>query len=67
MNVVRNQLVLLGGAANDQTLNDVRMFDLATDMWMVPTVSGTPPPALVGHSATLIGTELFVFGGRCAT
>ena len=56
----------MGGAANDQTLNDVRMFDLATDMWVVPTVSGSPPPALVGHSATLIGSELFVFGGRCA-
>ena len=32
-------------------------------MWTVPTVSGTPPPALVGHSSTLIGSELFVFGG----
>lgn len=30
---------------------------------MVPTVSGTPPLALVGHSATLVGTELFIFGG----
>ena len=30
-------------------------------MWTVPR--GTPPPALVGHSATLVGNELFVFGG----
>jgi hypothetical protein len=26
-------------------------------------VGGTPPLALCGHSATLVGTELFVFGG----
>ena len=28
-----------------------------------PQVGGTPPLALCGHSATLVGTELFVFGG----
>lgn len=26
-------------------------------------MSGTPPTALVGHSSTLVGIELFVFGG----
>ena len=44
-------------------LFQVRILDLDEGVWMVPTVSGTPPAALVGHTATLIGTELFVFGG----
>ena len=63
---VGSKLFLLGGAAHEKPLNDVRVLDVEGEgagMWTVPTVSGTPPPALVGHSATLIGTELFVFGG----
>ena len=63
LSTVNNKIVLLGGAAQERALNDVRIFELESAMWQVPTVSGTPPPALVGHSATLVGTELFVFGG----
>ena len=60
MTTVGTKLFLIGGAAGEKAFNDVRVLDLESGMWTVPTVSGTPPPALVGHSATLIGTELFI-------
>ena len=63
LTMVGPKIFILGGAAHEKPLNDVRVLDLETDTWTIPTVSGTPPLALVGHSATLIGTELFVFGG----
>ena len=47
LNCVANQLILIGGAANEQSLNDVRIFEMESDLWTVPTVSGTPPAALV--------------------
>ena len=31
--------------------------------WSTPEVSGVPPPGLRGHSATLIGNTVFMFGG----
>jgi len=63
LTAIGGKLFMVGGAAHEKPLNDVRVLDLEGDSWTVPTVSGTPPPALVGHSATLIGTELFIFGG----
>ena len=54
---------MVGGAAHDKPLNDVRTLDLQTKSWSVCTVTGTPPRALVGHSTSLVGRELFVFGG----
>ena len=63
LTTVGHKLVMLGGAAHEKALNDVRVFEVENQQWTVPTVSGTPPAALVGHSATLVGTELFIFGG----
>ena len=51
------------GPHRSPELAQVRVLDLESAVWTVPTVSGTPPAALVGHTSTLIGTELFVFGG----
>ena len=70
LNTVGSKLVLLGGAAQEKALNDVRIFELESAMWTVPTVSGTPPPALVGHSSTLVESaadqsrKLYIFGGH---
>ena len=33
-------------------------------VWCLINTRGTQPPASSGHSATIIGTEMFVFGGR---
>lgn len=63
MTTVDKKIYMVGGAAHDKPLNDVRTLDLQTKSWSVCTVTGTPPRALVGHSTSLVGRELFVFGG----
>lgn len=31
--------------------------------WYVPVVKGTPPTARYAHTATPVGSKLFIFGG----
>ena len=37
---------------------------LDSSMWSKPIISGDVPEARAGHSMTLIGTKLYVFGGN---
>ena len=43
--------------------DDIYKFDTSTMLWSVINTRGTPPPASYCHSATMIGTKMFVFGG----
>eukprot|EP01112_Ceratiomyxa_fruticulosa_P007534 TRINITY_DN195_c1_g1_i1.p1 TRINITY_DN195_c1_g1~~TRINITY_DN195_c1_g1_i1.p1 ORF type:complete len:897 (+),score=204.07 TRINITY_DN195_c1_g1_i1:314-3004(+) len=43
--------------------SDLHVLDLPTLTWSVPTVQGIPPSARYAHTATLISTKIFVFGG----
>ena len=38
-------------------------LDTTTMIWTLINTRGTSPPASYGHSATIIGTKMFVFGG----
>ena len=44
--------------------NDIYKLDTAAMVWSFIDAGGTPPPASEGHSATIIGTKMFVFGGK---
>ena len=45
-------------------LGDVNMFDLTTSQW---TAGASMPVTLTGHTAVLMSTEIYVFGGRIST
>ena len=39
------------------------VLDPAAESWARPPMYGIAPEALVGHSAALVGQELFIWGG----
>ena len=45
-------------------LNDVHVLDVETSTWHDVRCAGEPPPPRYGHTATLVGRRMFVFGGR---
>ena len=48
----------------DGCTNDMYKLDTTIMVWSFINTRGPPPPASYGHSATIIGTKMFVFGGR---
>ena len=43
--------------------NDMYKLDTSTMVWTLINTRGTPPPVSYRHSATIIRTKMFVFGG----
>lgn len=58
-------LYVFGGNAGwmHHTFNDVHVLDTTSATWYRPSYTGTPPTARTGHSASLVGRWMFVFGG----
>ncbi|ESW10364.1 hypothetical protein PHAVU_009G202800 [Phaseolus vulgaris] len=61
-------LYLFGGYGkfNCQT-NQVHVFDTLRRIWSEPAVKGTPPSPRDSHSCSVVGDNLFVFGGTDGT
>jgi len=53
-----------GGTGTFQYFNDVNVLDVESSTWHDVRCAGEPPSPRYGHSATLIGRRMFVFGGR---
>eukprot|EP01113_Clastostelium_recurvatum_P027081 TRINITY_DN3261_c0_g1_i1.p1 TRINITY_DN3261_c0_g1~~TRINITY_DN3261_c0_g1_i1.p1 ORF type:complete len:845 (-),score=249.62 TRINITY_DN3261_c0_g1_i1:56-2590(-) len=55
------------GGAKDPPLTivkaDLHVLDLPTLTWSVPSIQGVGPLARYAHTATLVGTKMYVFGG----
>lgn len=61
---VGKKLLVFGGTANNIIyFNDVLFFDTENSRWHTPQTSGTIPTGRTKHTATLIGSKLYVFGG----
>ena len=61
---VEQYLVLFGGCVLDkQCFNDVRALDTTRMRWAQPLVVGEGPSPREGHSASMLGTSMWVFGG----
>ncbi|XP_022939657.1 acyl-CoA-binding domain-containing protein 4-like isoform X1 [Cucurbita moschata] len=62
------KLIMLGGnlkGSSDRILVlAVHCIDLETDTWSVMETSGKVPIACAGHSATLFGSKIIMFGGE---
>ncbi|XP_023635795.1 acyl-CoA-binding domain-containing protein 6 [Capsella rubella] len=60
-----NKLLLIGGHSKKSSDNmSVRFIDLETHLCGVVDASGNVPVSRGGHSITLVGSRLFVFGGE---
>lgn len=56
------KLIIYGGMAGCR-LDDLHILDISTMTWSSPKLSGPPPLPRSLHSASLIGSKMFVFGG----
>nr|VDC85212.1 unnamed protein product [Brassica oleracea] len=60
-----HKLLLIGGYSKNQSDNmSVRLIDLETHLCGVVEASGNVPVSRGGHSITLVGSRVFVFGGE---
>ncbi|XP_075885405.1 uncharacterized protein LOC142890337 [Nelusetta ayraudi] len=60
---------LFGGKSAHQdgtltTLNEIHKLSIAKKKWKVPLYVGIPPSRRYGHTAFILHSHLFVFGGR---
>ena len=63
MTVVGQRLVLFGGHSGNKHLRDLHILHTDTLTWAEPDLTGALPPGLRGHTANLVGDQLFLFGG----
>lgn len=63
LNAVGDQLYMFGGMGK-HTLNDVNVFDVNVGSWMAVSTTGSLPHSRCCHSATVVGTNIWIFGGR---
>ena len=67
----RKYLVVFGGHYHEgngvfKYLNDVQILNLENLKWRTKRCTGAIPAGRYGHTATLIGSRLYIFGGRGA-
>ncbi|CAK9098456.1 unnamed protein product [Durusdinium trenchii] len=61
---VGRKIYIIGGCVQEiRCFNDVHVFDTGTQKWSQELVSGAPPAPRGGHTATLVGSDIFVIGG----
>ena len=61
---VEDYIITFGGCYLDKKcFNDLFVFNTRTNNWVVPKVSGMPPLEREGHTATMVGPLMYVYGG----
>jgi len=64
INSIGRFLILYGGISND-LLEEISMFDRASNMWIKPDMMGeTPPAGRHGHTAVEYNRCLYIVGGE---
>lgn len=63
MTVYDTSLYLCGGHAGKHHMTDLFVFETQTRTWKELPATGTWPPGLRGHSATLVGDHVLLIGG----
>ncbi len=67
--VVGSDLVLFGGhvyggGGKFEYYNDTSVLDLESNTWHVVKTGGSKPGPRYGHSASVVGSKIYVFGGK---
>lgn len=69
--VVGSKLYIFGGltcpTGKDEDLeylDQLLVFDMLTCTWSLPPTKGSCPSARAGHSVTVFGNNMYIFGGR---
>lgn len=63
-NFYRGELILFGGFDGTANNYNLHVMDIATGQWkVVKDVEGTAPAGRNGHTATLVGDQVFFIGG----
>jgi len=62
------RMVIFGGWAqgakgHPEYLNDTRVFDTSSMMWIRPRIAGQQPPKAYWHQAVMVGKQMVVIGG----
>ncbi|CEL93722.1 unnamed protein product [Vitrella brassicaformis CCMP3155] len=61
---VDDTLVVFGGVMLDvKYFNDINVYDTNARRWSQPKITGEVPEERAGHTATLIGGDMYIFGG----
>lgn len=64
MACIRDFIVVFGGICeNSIGDNDVFVYDIKQNAWKQPEIKGTAPDVRFGHSQTVVGDDIFYFGG----
>lgn len=62
--VVGKYLVIIGGQETDvKRFNDIIYFDTETNTFTQPIIRGDKVPNFSRHSATLVGSKIYIYGG----
>lgn len=67
---VDNRMIIFGGRNETADFfNDIAVFDLVNDTWLMVVVSGEPPVGRAGHTAVVdpIRNQMVVYGGIDST
>lgn len=60
----KDKLYLFGGTPDGSSgLSDLLVLDAINHCWVRPVVKGTLPSGRYRHTATVVGSKMFVFGG----
>lgn len=70
--IVQNRVFVFGGirlkrrrdGSSFKYLQDLLCLDMNDRRWSRPTTYGTAPAARAGHTMTVVGQKLYVYGGR---
>ncbi|RIB16112.1 hypothetical protein C2G38_1536638 [Gigaspora rosea] len=64
---VENKILVFGGGSErfgDKLDDNIYIFDTETKYWTKRSLKGRPPNGLIGHSISLIGSVVYMFGGQ---
>ncbi len=62
--VVGHNIFIFGGnAGTNMRLNDIHILNTEEMQWESPSVGGIAPCERSGHTASVVGNRIFIFGG----
>ncbi|GAB0093137.1 uncharacterized protein DMENIID0001_082060 [Sergentomyia squamirostris] len=59
-----DRLILFGGLCQTHNFNDLYVYKIQEGQWINPEISSPWPPIMSGHTATVHGRQMVVFGGH---